>query len=172
MLLYKEVSLQEMEKKMLEIDVSEHGSVVFYWLGEELRPVPEEWERPRWTQDGWRDGGWTIVMNLKGVRAWGAFDDDRMVGIIVYRPHLTDQMAQLAALFVSNAYRRKGIASRLTEEVVRQAKMDGFAKLYVSATPSESAVNFYRSQGFVPTRDAHPELYALEPDDIHMIKEL
>ncbi len=172
MLLYKEISLQEMEEKMLEIDVSERGTLVYTWLGEELRPVPEEWQRPRWTQDGWRDGGWTIVMNLKGVKAWGAFEDSQMVGIIVYRPFLTDRMAQLAALFVSKDYRRKGIASKLTEEVVRQAKTDGFEKLYVSATPSESAVNFYRSKGFAPTREAHPELYALEPEDIHMIKEL
>ena len=33
-------------------------------------------------------------------------------------------------------------------------------------------VEFYRSQGFAPIDEPHPELYALEPEDIHMIREL
>ena len=54
----------------------------------------------------------------------------------------------------------------------REAEVDGHAGIYVSATPSESAVGFYREQGFVPTLDVHPELYELEPEDIHMVKSL
>ena len=48
----------------------------------------------------------------------------------------------------------------------------GADQLYVSAVPSESAVGFYRSQGFRLADEVHPDLYELEPDDIHMIKEL
>ena len=44
--------------------------------------------------------------------------------------------------------------------------------MYVSAVPSESAVGFYRSQGFTPTQEVDEELYALEPEDIHMTKTL
>lgn len=44
--------------------------------------------------------------------------------------------------------------------------------LYVSATPSESAVGFYRSMGFAPTTEPDPRLFALEPKDIHMIMAL
>jgi GNAT superfamily N-acetyltransferase len=94
------------------------------------------------------------------------------VGLIVYRPHLTADTAQLVALFISKDHRRQGIAARLTGEVSGQAKRDGYARLYVSATPSESAVNFYQEQGFVPTRETNAELYELEPEDIHMVKEL
>ena len=93
-----------------------------------------------------------------------------MVGIIVYRPYLTEDMAQLDALFVDKHHRQQGIASHLTRLLERQAIADGHKHLYVSATESQSAVGFYMSQGFVPTQDAHPELYALEPNDIHMIK--
>jgi GNAT superfamily N-acetyltransferase len=94
------------------------------------------------------------------------------VGLIVYRPNLTADTAQLAALFVSKDHRRQGIAARLTGEVSRLAHQDGHARLYVSATPSESAVNFYQRQGFSPTQETNPELYALEPEDIHMVKKL
>lgn len=40
--------------------------------------------------------------------------------------------------------------------------------LYVSATPSESAVGFYLSRGFRPT-EPFPEPFAKEPEDIHML---
>lgn len=113
-----------------------------------------------------------MLLKREGVKAWGAFDGERLVGIAVYRPHLTEDMAQLAALFVSREYRRQGIAAQLTRRAEEQTRSDGYAALYVSATPSESAVNFYRAQGFVPTQQANPELYALEPEDIHMIKPL
>ena len=93
-----------------------------------------------------------------------------MVGIIVYRPCLTDDMAQLDALFVDKNHRQQGIAAQLTKLLEEQAIADGHKRLYVSATESQSAVGFYTSQGFVPTLDVHPELYALEPNDIHMIK--
>jgi GNAT superfamily N-acetyltransferase len=169
---YREISLEELRNRIQEIDVSEHGTVVYYWIDGALKAIPEEWERPPRTQSSWSQGSWTGVLSLKGVKAWGAFEAEQLVGIVVYRPHLVEQMAQLAALFVSKSHRRLGIASRLAAEVDRQAKMDGHTRLYVSATPSESAVNFYRSQGFTPTLDAHPELYELEPEDIHMVKVL
>ncbi len=97
---------------------------------------------------------------------------EKLVGLAVYRPNLTKTTAQLLALFVSKDYRRKGIASELLEFVGHQTKDEGFQCLYVSATPSESAVGFYLAHGFKPTKDIHPELYELEPEDIHMVKVL
>ena len=52
------------------------------------------------------------------------------------------------------------------------AKACDAKRLYVSAVPSESAVGFYLKQGFEPTEDVHPDLYELEPEDIHMILNL
>lgn len=79
-------------------------------------------------------------------------------------------MAQLDALFVDKDHRQQGIAAHLTKLLEEQARADGHKRLYVSATESKSAVGFYTSQGFIPTQDTHPELFALEPNDIHMIK--
>jgi hypothetical protein len=42
----------------------------------------------------------------------------------------------------------------------------------VSATPSKNTVTFYLGRGFVPMRDPLDELVQLEPDDVHMHKEL
>jgi len=103
---------------------------------------------------------------------WGAFNAERLVGIAAYRPHLTDTMDQLAFLHVSNGYRRQGIASRLFDRIEQLARQSGAQELYVSATPSGSAVDFYTSRGFTLTPKPHPELFVLEPEDIHMIKPL
>jgi hypothetical protein len=41
-----------------------------------------------------------------------------------------------------------------------------------SATPSLSTVRFYLGRGFEPMSEPLPELYKLEPDDVHMQKRL
>jgi GNAT superfamily N-acetyltransferase len=111
------------------------------------------------------------LLELDGT-AIGAFDGDRLAGIAIYRPRLTETMGQLGLLHVSSSHRRQGIASCLFAEVLSLAHRDGAAALYVSATPSESAVGFYMSKGFLPTDTPHPELLAEEPEDIHMILQL
>jgi GNAT superfamily N-acetyltransferase len=169
---YRELPLADLPHRVPELDVSEHGTVVYAWVDGVVTARPQEWDRPRWTRSSWREGSWTRVLDLPGVKAWGAFDRDRLVGLVVYRPHLSEGTAQLAALFVGRSHRRCGVAARLTDEVCRQARREGHARLYVSATPSESALGFYRAQEFTPTKEVHPELHALEPDDIHMVKAL
>jgi GNAT superfamily N-acetyltransferase len=107
--------------------------------------------------------GWTGI---------GAFDQDVLVGYCLLRLALTDTMAQVAELFVSRSHRRTGIGAELMRRMAEASRRSGAGRLYVSAAPTESAVNFYLSQGFCVTPDPQPELLALEPDDIHMIKEL
>lgn len=54
-------------------------------------------------------------------------------------------------------------------EIAREA---GSRRMYVSSTPSSSAVGFYIAQGCKLAEEVDPELYALEPDDIHLILDL
>jgi ribosomal protein S18 acetylase RimI-like enzyme len=105
-------------------------------------------------------GGGTLI---------GAFDGEALAGFAIYRPRIADGVANLAALYVSQPHRRRGVGSQLTREVVRLARASGARRLYVSATPSGSAVGFYRSHGFTPTDRPDPVLFAKEPEDIHMI---
>jgi GNAT superfamily N-acetyltransferase len=152
-----------------EIDVSEEGDVVYQVVDGELRAVPESWKRPR--DEPLDLGRWTGYVEAGG-SAVGAFDGDRLVGIAVYRHGLAEETGQLAALFVDRERRRQGVARRLLADVERIARGGGARRLYVSATPSESAVGFYRSRGFEVAREVNDELFALEPEDVHLVKRL
>jgi GNAT superfamily N-acetyltransferase len=173
MVTYREMSLSELER-IAEIDVTESGTHVYTWSGgEQIEQTQREWQRPARDFAGWQRGTWTVVLKCEGLRLIGAFDDDNaLVGFALMRPKLSETTAQLALLYVSRAYRRGGVARALVEQVAEWARESGAQTLYVSATPTESAVSFYRSQGFVPTAQPNPELFALEPKDIHMLKPL
>lgn len=159
--------------RMIEVDVSEIGDIVYDYVEGNLVAQSEQWQRPARTQEGWQPliDRWRGYLSQGGVFL-GAFDGEVLAGIAVVRFNLTDSQAELAGLFVSQDYRRQGIAVLLTDEVVRLAREDGADELYVSATPSKSAVGFYQSQGFTIAVEVHPALYALEPEDIHMVKYL
>jgi len=135
------------------------------------------WDVPPWTPEGPDHSVSSMVAALDDVHSHGGtvlatFDGERLVGVAAFRPRLTATMGQLALLHVSHGYRRRGIASGLCREIEALARASGATDLYVSATPSESAVGFYRSRGFEVTNEPDPELYRLEPDDIHMIQPL
>lgn len=78
----------------------------------------------------------------------------------------------MTTLHVSQPYRRRGVARKLVQTVADLARQHGAQALYVSAIPSQSAVNFYLSQGFRPTTEPNPAMFALEPEDIHMVRTL
>jgi ribosomal protein S18 acetylase RimI-like enzyme len=163
--------------RIAEIDRSEHVTLAYAYRKGALEAEEVDWQIPRWRTSGPEHSVQALVEFLSpmlddGAALWGAFDWDALVGVMVYRPRLTDTMAQLAFLHVSNSHRRQGIAGRLAAECMRLAQADGAERLYVSATPSESAVGFYLSQGFQPVDRPLPELYALEPEDIHMFMQL
>jgi ribosomal protein S18 acetylase RimI-like enzyme len=163
--------------KIRDIDRAETIQHSYRFEGGKLIRLSVDWEIPGWF-DG--DGAHSVDEMIRGTRrdldfggtAFGAFDGDRLVGLAVYRPGLWPAMGQLAGLHVSREYRRRGIASRLLEKVLALARGDGAACLYVSATPSDSAVGFYRSKGFAVTSEPDPQLLAEEPEDIHMVLEI
>ena len=75
-------------------------------------------------------------------------------------------LLQLKFLPVSCAYRRQGLGNKLFELATDMARRQGAKGLYISATPSEITVNFYMQRGSVVTKP-DPELFELEPEDIH-----
>jgi len=163
--------------KMRDLDRSEVIRIGYRQQGTTLVERSVCWDDDGWVEgDGEHSFGQMIrfarqLLDLGGT-ALGAFDGDRLVGIAICRPHLTDTMGQLGLLHVSNGYRRQGVASRLYDKVLRLANEDGATHLYVSATPTESAISFYLSKGFQPTATPDPDLLTKEPDDIHMVLEL
>ena len=161
-----------------EVDRSEHVTRGYVFRNGLLESQQVDWQVPRWSDEpasGFsvqsRIDGWKPVLDRGGVLL-GALDGDRLAGFALMLPELSDGMAQLAGLYVDSAYRRLGVATGLVAEVERLAREAGAENLYVSAIPSESAVGFYLEHGFKPTHDVDEKLFALEPDDIHMIKRL
>jgi GNAT superfamily N-acetyltransferase len=161
--------------KIADVDRSEHVSLGYRFLDGVLDAMEVDWHIPTWTESG--IGEFHLGVRMKdlraklqsGARVFGAFDGDKLVGYALLREQISESMAQLADLFVSRADRRKGVATKLVSEAINLARAGGAKRLYVSAVPSESAVGFYLSRGFKPTHDVQPELFALEPDDVHMI---
>ena len=176
------VTIRSMDRsevaRIEEIDRSEHVTTGYVFDHGELRAESVDWRVPHWPPTGDEfsvehiTAGVVTVLESGGTML-GAFDEtDTLVGFAVLRYGLTERMAQLDALFVSNGHRRKGIATRLLSRVVGLARADGADWLYVSATPSESAVRFYLSRGFQLAEEVNHELYLLEPEDIHMVRSL
>ena len=156
-----------------DIDDSDDGDVVYVVTGACLKATPLEWHRPRRTPERWNQSiaSWGRILD-RGGAAYGALLGDLLVGVAVLRPRLTAARAQLQSLFVSRAYRRQGVARRLLAEVERRAIAGGARELYVSAMPSVPAVGFYLAQGFRLAEEVDPDLFAQEPEDVHLVKPL
>ena len=108
----------------------------------------------------------------EGGQALSAFEGELMVGICVLgnRPLGKDgDMLQLVFLHVSREYRRRGIASHFMRDAAARASARGAQALYISATESESAVGYYLQQGARLAEQVDDRLYALEPEDIHLV---
>jgi GNAT superfamily N-acetyltransferase len=153
-----------------KIDVTEDGNDVLEQRGTMVMSRAEEWHRPPRSETRWREfeETWREFVPSSGV-ALGAFVGAQLVGIATLRRAIRPGLDQLEALFVDRAHRRLGVAAALVSEIEARARSGGAQHLYVSATPSHSAVGFYRSRGFLPTAEPIPELLDREPDDIHML---
>jgi GNAT superfamily N-acetyltransferase len=102
----------------------------------------------------------------------GVFDAEALIGVSVLESARVgrgrDQM-QLAYLYVSRAYRGRGVGKQLFEAVAAFAREAGANALYVSAVPTENTVDFYLNRGCLLAPVPDPALLAAEPDDIHLL---
>ena len=101
----------------------------------------------------------------------GVFDDSRLIGAVVLDNDFLGQhkdQLQMKFLHVSRSYRNSGVGGRLFELAKGIARERGASRLYVSATPSENTIRFYMGSGCAVSAEPDPELFALEPDDIHL----
>jgi predicted N-acetyltransferase YhbS len=164
--------------RVADIDRTERIDALYVQHGSRLELVPGDWSAPPWRPEGAGEhsvsGQREALERLAeaGAVALGAFDGDRLAGIGVVLPHLRQGVAQLAYLHVGNGYRGRGIGGRLSAELERIARDAGDTSMVVSATPSLNTVTFYERRGFEPMATPFPELYELEPEDVHMLKEL
>jgi predicted N-acetyltransferase YhbS len=155
------------------IDRSEIHHHTYEVRGGRLVRSPNYFEVPGWRSDAAeKETPGLFDCFDRGGTFLGVFDAKPLIGISVLestrvgRAH--DQM-QLAYLYVSRAYRGRGVGMQLFEAAVSSAREAGANALYVSATPTENTVDFYLNRGCVLAPEPDPKLLAAEPDDIHLL---
>jgi predicted N-acetyltransferase YhbS len=164
--------LREEITHVWHIDRSEVIDNIYHCENGTLVLRPEHYDIPGWLP-GEAEKYTPILLNCFDRGGWfyGAFDHADLIGIVVLENECIgthhDQL-QLTFLYVSNAYRNRGLGKRLFALAKATARERGAKRLYISATPSENTVNFYLRLGCTVAGEPDPELIELEPDDIHL----
>jgi GNAT superfamily N-acetyltransferase len=99
------------------------------------------------------------------------WDGGQLAGVVVVDPKplgAAGDLVQLEFLHVGRPYRKQGLATRFFHAAEEVARELGASGLYISATPSENTINFYVARGCTPSPHPDPELFELEPEDIHL----
>jgi predicted N-acetyltransferase YhbS len=107
----------------------------------------------------------------RGGMFWGVFENNVLVGIAILESKFIGSQQdtlQLKFLHVSRDCRKQGLGRTLFNTAIEKAKALGAKKLYISATPSENTINYYLRLGCVLATEIDPDLFALEPEDIHL----
>jgi len=167
----RELTAEELDS-IWTIDRTETIERIYHHVNGELVLRQESWEVHGWPPDD-RQQQAVLLSDCfeRGGTFLGAFEGERLVGVAVLENRFigreSDQL-QLKFLHVSREHRGKGTGSMLFRRSVERARELGAVRLYVSATPSENTVNFYLNRGCRVTKDVDPDLFALEPEDIHL----
>ncbi|MHA2227175.1 MAG: GNAT family N-acetyltransferase [Candidatus Hodarchaeales archaeon] len=168
---YRQLIKEEINR-IAEIDRSEVIDYIYYLRNGKLALVKEYWNLQRWNEEQIQKHSDSLLRIFnRGGYLLGAFDNSKVAGIIVLDNEFigrhSDQL-NLAGLWISKQYRRKGVGKTLVELVKNKAREMGAKKLYVSATPSQNTVIFYLNRGFKLAEEINEYLFELEPEDIHM----
>jgi predicted N-acetyltransferase YhbS len=154
------IDRREVINKLYKI---ENGELVLY---------PDHYDMQGWPP-GEAELYTTLLIDCYNRGGWfeGFFDENRLVAVAILDIKFIGEqkdMLQLKFLHVSQDYRHQGLGKQLFEKAKTAARQKGAMKLYISATPSENTIKFYLNLGCRVTPEPDPELYALEPEDIHL----
>ena len=155
-----------------QIDRREVIENVYYLRDGKLILEPEYYDMLGWPP-GEADLYTPILFDChdRGGTFWGAFENNILVGVALLESKFIGShhdTLQLKFLHVSRDFRKQGSASMLFKLAVEKAKGLGAKKLYISATPSEHTISYYLRLGCVLATEIDPELFAREPEDIHL----
>lgn len=165
--------LREEIERVWEIDRSEVVDMVYYLDDGALVLKPEHHDVAGWPP-GKADEDTPILLDCFDRGGWfyGVFDAAKLAGVVVLdNKRIGDgrDQLQLKFLHVSRSYRRTGMGAQLFGLAKTTAREQGARRLYVSATPSENTINFYLRLGCVLAEEPDRDLFALEPEDIHLV---
>jgi predicted N-acetyltransferase YhbS len=159
-------------REIWQIDRGELIEAVYYVVNGTLILKPEQYDA-----QGWPPGEaekYTPVLEAcydRGGWFYGLFDNQKPVGVVVLESRLIGKgkaQLQLKFLHISRNYRDKGFGKQLFLLAATEARKRGATSLYISATPSEHTIKFYVHLGCKVVSEPDPELFELEPEDIHL----
>jgi GNAT superfamily N-acetyltransferase len=155
-----------------QIDRTESIEQVYYYRGGELVLENEVHQVPDWQLQEKAQRVAALQASFdRGATFFGAFDGPVLVGMAVLGHHFIgsgEQRLNLEGLWVGHPARGSGVGSVLFRYAVQDARGRSARALYVSATPSENTVRFYRNLGCRLAQPVDPALLAKEPEDIHL----
>jgi predicted N-acetyltransferase YhbS len=154
------------------IDRAELIEAVYYLRDGQLLLLPEHYEMQGWPPgEAEKYTPLLLACHDRGGIFNAAFDGSTLAGVAVidtiWRGSQRD-LLQLEFFHVGRPYRGQGLGRRLFAHAREVAQERGAQGLYISATPSQHTIDFYQQQGCVLTPAPDAELFALEPDDIHL----
>jgi predicted N-acetyltransferase YhbS len=137
----------------------------------ELVLMPVEIDVPGWPADTLLMTPLLYECHDRGGQFFAAFEGDQMAGLAVldtvWRGERHD-LLQLEFMHVGRDHRGNGLGTRLFEQARAAARSCGAVGMYISATPSENTVHFYQGRGAMLISTPDLELFAKEPEDIHL----
>jgi predicted N-acetyltransferase YhbS len=158
--------------RIWDIDRREVIDNIYYYEHEELVLKPEHYDLQGWPP-GEADLYTPLLLDCFDRGGWfyAVFDNEQLIAAVVLEskfigPH--SDLLQLKQLHVSSSWRGRGLSRQLFDLAKSRARARGARGLYISATPSEHTVNFYMRLGCTLASALDPELFALEPEDIHL----
>lgn len=124
---------------------------------EALREAPDAFAASAKQEEAFNDELWQT--RVKRSRRLVAEDGDRVVGVVSVgrKPEDDEKVSELFGLWVTPELRGKGVAWKLVDAGVRQARQDNFDfVIYWVGTDNGRAVAFASSYGFRPTDGRRP----------------
>lgn len=168
---YRQMHKDELHR-VAELDRREVIEYIYYYRDGKLELEKEHWEVPEWSDSQKHEKYERLFdINQRDGTIIGAFEDTKIAGIIALDHEFlgsSKDRLNLAALWVSQPFRDRGVGRHLVELIKKKAKALGAKNLYVSATPSKKTIEFYLSCGFQLAKEIDSKLYELEPEDIHI----
>ena len=155
-----------------QIDRREVINNVYYLRDGKLVLEPEHYEMRGWPP-GEPEHYTPSLLDCfdRGGHFWGMFESDLLIGVVILESKFIGSQKdtlQMKFLHVSNHFRKQGLGKKLFALAAEKAIELGAKKMYVSATPSENTINFYMHLGCNLAGKIDEQLFALEPDDIHL----
>ena len=169
---YRDVRPDEVQR-IADIDRSEHIDGAYAVVNGALELTDANEDAPTWSDRVRSEYAARLRETIDaGGHVVGAFSAGRMVGFASLEEAGVGgdpALLKLDMLYVSAESRGLGIGGALTEKVAVAARSKGAAALYISATPTRRTVDAYLRMGAELLAAPDAELFALEPEDVHLV---